>query len=45
MADIPGRWSHVSKLLERAGPLAHPEFQPNPEVIKATSISANRTDL
>ena len=34
MTDIPGRWSHVSKLLERAGPLAHPEFQPNPEVRK-----------
>ena len=32
MADIPGRWSHLSKLLERPGPLAHPEFEPNPEV-------------
>ena len=32
MAEIPDRWNHVSKLLERPGPLAHPEFEPNPEV-------------
>ena len=30
--DWPGRWSHVQKLLERTGPLAHPEFEPSTEV-------------
>jgi len=31
--DWPDRWNHVTKLLERAGPLAHPEFEPNPELL------------
>ena len=27
-----GRWNHVQKLLLRSGPLAHPEFEPGPQV-------------
>ncbi|XP_014668743.1 PREDICTED: LOW QUALITY PROTEIN: NEDD8-activating enzyme E1 catalytic subunit-like [Priapulus caudatus] len=30
--DWPGRWNHVSKLLERTGPLAHPDFVPGEEI-------------
>ncbi len=26
------RWNHLRHMLERPGPLAHPEFEPNPEV-------------
>lgn len=28
----PGRWNHLQKLLVRGGPLAHPDFEPGPEV-------------
>lgn len=31
--DWPDRWNHVRKLIERGGPLAHPEFEPNPELL------------
>jgi len=31
--DWPDRWNHVRKLLERGGPLAHPEFQESPELL------------
>ena len=29
--EIPGRWNHVKKLLERRGPFTHPSFEPSPE--------------
>ncbi|CAH1784961.1 unnamed protein product [Owenia fusiformis] len=32
-AQIPGRWDHVKKFLERTGPFAHPEFEPSVEVL------------
>jgi len=28
----PDRWNHVSKLLERTGPFAHPDFEPGAQV-------------
>lgn len=31
--DWPGRWNHVRKLLERTGPLAHPDFEPSPQIL------------
>ena len=31
--DWPSRWVHLRKLLERSGPLAHPEFEPSPEIL------------
>lgn len=31
---ISGRWNHVEKFLERLGPLAHPDFEPGPEVLE-----------
>ncbi|XP_078596881.1 NEDD8-activating enzyme E1 catalytic subunit-like isoform X2 [Branchiostoma floridae x Branchiostoma japonicum] len=30
----PDRWNHVKKMLERAGPFAHPDFEPSPETIQ-----------
>jgi len=27
-----GRWDHVKKFLERAGPFTHPDFEPSTEV-------------
>ena len=31
--DWPDRWNHLRKLLERGGPLAHPEFEASPELL------------
>ena len=31
--DWPDRWNHLKKLLERGGPLAHPEFEASPELL------------
>ena len=31
--DWPGRWNHVTKLLERRGPFTHPNFEPSPDMI------------
>ncbi len=31
--DIPGRWNHVRKLLERRGPFTHPNFEPSPDTL------------
>lgn len=28
-----GRWTHLRKVLERGGPLAHPDFQASPEIL------------
>ena len=30
--DWPHRWAHVSKILTRPGPFAHPDFEACPEV-------------
>ena len=30
--DWPDRWNHVSKILERTGPFAHPDFEPGTAV-------------
>ncbi len=34
--DIEGRWAHINKVLDRGGPLAGPDFNPdtptNPEL-------------
>lgn len=27
------RWDHLRKVLERAGPFSHPEFEPSPEIL------------
>ena len=32
--EWPGRWNHVSKLLERRGPFTHPNFEPSPNTLK-----------
>lgn len=32
MEAVSRKWSNLSKLLERPGPLAHPEFEPGPNV-------------
>uniref|UniRef100_A0A0K2TM46 NEDD8-activating enzyme E1 catalytic subunit n=1 Tax=Lepeophtheirus salmonis TaxID=72036 RepID=A0A0K2TM46_LEPSM len=32
--EIPNRWSHVKKLLERRGPFCHANFEPSPEILK-----------
>jgi len=32
-ADWPGRWSHLSKLLERRGPLTPPSYSPSPDIL------------
>jgi len=29
--DWPGRWDHLKKILERAGPFSHPDFEPAPD--------------
>lgn len=31
--DWPGRWNHVTKLLERRGPFTHPNFDPSPGML------------
>jgi len=31
--DVPGRWNHLAKLLERSGPLTPPSFQPSPDLL------------
>ena len=31
--DWPGRWTHLSKILERRGPLTPPSFSPSPELL------------
>jgi len=31
--DWPGRWSHISKVLERRGPLTPPSFTPSAEIL------------
>ncbi|XP_077863477.1 NEDD8-activating enzyme E1 catalytic subunit-like isoform X2 [Saccoglossus kowalevskii] len=31
--EWPGRWNHIRKFLERTGPFAHPDFEPNPEML------------
>ncbi|QQP35216.1 Uncharacterized protein FKW44_023375 [Caligus rogercresseyi] len=31
--EIPNRWSHVQKLLERRGPFCHANFEPSPEIL------------
>jgi len=31
--DLPGRWSHISKILERRGPLTPSSFTPSPELL------------
>jgi len=31
--DWPGRWTHISKILERRGPLTPPSFQPSPDLL------------
>ena len=31
--DWSGRWSHISKILERRGPLSMASFQPSPELL------------
>ena len=31
--DWSGRWSHLSKILERRGPLTPPSFSPSPELL------------
>jgi len=31
--DWPGRWSHLSKILERGGPLTPPSFQPSGDLL------------
>ena len=31
--DWPGRWNHVTKLLERRGPFTHPNFEPSSEML------------
>ena len=31
--DWPGRWSHISKILERRGPLTRASFTPSPELL------------
>jgi ubiquitin-activating enzyme E1 C len=32
-ADWPGRWSHLSRILERRGPLTPPTFQPSADIL------------
>ncbi|XP_066527393.1 NEDD8-activating enzyme E1 catalytic subunit isoform X3 [Hoplias malabaricus] len=32
--DWPGRWDHVKKFLERAGPFTHPDFEPSTESLQ-----------
>ena len=36
--NLLGRWNHIKYLLERTGPFAHPEFEPNPEVIMCVCV-------
>jgi len=31
--DWAGRWSHIRKMLERAGPFSHPDFEPSEECL------------
>ncbi|XP_077987685.1 NEDD8-activating enzyme E1 catalytic subunit-like [Glandiceps talaboti] len=31
--EWPGRWNHIRKFLERTGPFAHPDFEPNTEML------------
>ncbi|XP_070559576.1 NEDD8-activating enzyme E1 catalytic subunit-like isoform X2 [Ptychodera flava] len=31
--EWPGRWNHIRKFLERTGPFAHPDFEPNPDML------------
>ncbi|KAL7837148.1 hypothetical protein SRHO_G00268590 [Serrasalmus rhombeus] len=33
-SDWQGRWDHVKKFLERAGPFTHPDFEPNTESLQ-----------
>uniref|UniRef100_A0A3B3QI84 NEDD8-activating enzyme E1 catalytic subunit n=1 Tax=Paramormyrops kingsleyae TaxID=1676925 RepID=A0A3B3QI84_9TELE len=33
-ANWDGRWNHVSKFLERAGPFTHPDFEPSTELLQ-----------
>ncbi|XP_014246057.1 NEDD8-activating enzyme E1 catalytic subunit [Cimex lectularius] len=30
---LPGRWNHLKKILETAGPFCHPDFEPSPETL------------
>lgn len=32
--ERPGKWDHLRKLLERAGPFAHPDFKPCSETLE-----------
>ena len=32
-SDWPGRWTNISKILERRGPLTPPSFQPSPDLL------------
>ncbi|XP_071815428.1 NEDD8-activating enzyme E1 catalytic subunit-like [Apostichopus japonicus] len=32
--DWSGRWKHISKLLERSGPFAHPDFEGSPDILE-----------
>lgn len=27
--EVPGRWTHINKVLDRGGPLAGPDFEPD----------------
>ena len=27
--EVPGRWTHINKVLDRGGPLAGPDFKPD----------------
>ncbi|CAG0916859.1 unnamed protein product, partial [Notodromas monacha] len=31
--EISARWSYVKRVLERSGPLAHPDFEPSPDIL------------
>lgn len=32
--DWPGRWNHICKILERTGPLSHPQFEAGPHALE-----------
>ncbi len=37
-SDFAARWKNIQYLLTRGSPLAHPDFEPSPEVSKQWSI-------
>lgn len=34
----PERYAHIRKVLERVGPFTHEDFEPSPEVLKASTV-------